>query len=60
MTQIEAREALAETWRFGRSNDLIVVREVGLIEAVRALEASRSPDPSATFGYAEIQAPPLP
>lgn len=58
MTQTEAREALAGTWRFSRSNDLIVVREVGLIEAVRALEANRSPNPSATFGYAEIQAPP--
>lgn len=58
MTRNEAREILAETWRFSRAGDLIAVSEVGLIEAVRATEASRSPNPSATYTYAEVHAPP--
>lgn len=52
MTRTQAREALAETWRFNRVGDLVVLREVKLIEAVRALEA-RSPNLPGSFGYRE-------
>ncbi len=44
MTKNEAREALATTWRFDRVDELIALREVALIEAVRAHEATRSPN----------------
>lgn len=57
MTRNEARDTLAEMWRFSRVGDLIAVSEVGLIEAVRATEASRLPNLSATYTYAEVQAP---
>jgi hypothetical protein len=56
MTRTQAREALAETWRFNRVDDLVALREVNLIEAVRALEV-RSPNPPGSFGYREALQP---
>lgn len=56
MTRTQAREALAETWRFNRVGNLIALREVNLIEAVRALEA-RSPNPPGSFSYSEALQP---
>ena len=57
MTRTQAREALAETWRFNRVGDLIALREVNLIEAVRALETARSPNPPGSFSYKEVLQP---
>lgn len=57
MTKNEAREALAATWRFNRVGDLIALREVELIEAVHAHEASRSPSPASSFAYADAPLP---
>jgi hypothetical protein len=56
MTRTQTREALAETWRFNCVGDLVALREVKLIEAVRALEA-RSPNPPGSFGYREAPQP---
>ncbi len=55
MTKNEAREILAETWRFSRIGDLIALREVELIEAVRDLEAARSVGPSSSLSYTRPQ-----
>lgn len=57
MTKNEAREILAETWRFSRVGDLIALREVELIEAVRDrdLEAARSVGPSSPLSYTRLQ-----
>lgn len=57
MTRDQAREALAETWRFNRVGDLIALREVKLVEAVRASETTRSPNPPGSFNYAEALQP---
>lgn len=55
MTKNEAREALATTWRFERVGELISLREVKLIEAVRAHEATRSPNLPSSPTYADAQ-----
>ena len=55
MTKNEAREVLAETWRFSRVGELIALREVELIEAVRDHEAARSAGSSAPLSYAQQQ-----
>lgn len=55
MTKNEAREALATTWRFDRVDELIALREVALIEAVRAHEATRSPNLPDSFTHADSQ-----
>jgi len=58
MTRDQAREALAETWRFSRVGDLIALREVKLVEAVRnTYETARSPNPPGSFNYAEALQP---
>lgn len=57
MTRNEAREALAKTWRFNCVGNLIALREVKLIEAVRAHETTRSSNPSASFAYVEALQP---
>ncbi len=57
MTKDQAREALAEAWRFSRVGDLIALREVKLVEAVRAYETTRSPNPPASFNYTEALRP---
>ncbi len=55
MTKNEAREILAETWRFSRVGELIALREVELIEAVRDHETARSAGPSTPLNYAHPQ-----
>ena len=57
MTRNEAREMLAETWRFSRVGELIALREVALIEAVREHELARSTGPSVPPTYAQAQPP---
>ena len=47
MTKSEAQKRLAATWRFNRVGGNIVLREVALIEAVRADQASSAVPPSA-------------
>ena len=55
MTRDEAKKALAETRRFSRVGELIALREVELIEAVRAHEAASSVGPSSSREYAQAQ-----
>lgn len=55
MTKNEAREALATTWRFDRVGELIALREVALVEAVRTHEASHSPNLLGSLSYADAQ-----
>ena len=51
MTRDEAKKALAETWRFNRVGELVALREVGLIEAVRAQEAASAAGSSSPHHY---------
>ena len=51
MTRDEAKKALAETWRFSRVGELVALREVGLIEAVRMHEAVSSAGSSSPHHY---------
>lgn len=55
MTRNEAREALSITWRFDRVGELIALRELALVEAVRTHEASRSPNLPGSLSYADAQ-----
>lgn len=58
MTKNEAREALAATWRFERTGDLISLREVELIGVVRAHETTYSSNPPRSFDYVDTQVQP--
>ena len=55
MTKNEAREALAASWRFERAGDLISLREVELIEAVRIHETTCSSNPPRSFDYVDAR-----
>lgn len=55
MTQNEALEALAGTWRFEPIGDLVVLREVSLIEAVRTQETTRLPNLPRSSNYVDTQ-----
>ena len=57
MNQDKAREILAETWRFSRVGELIALREVALIEAVRDHEAAHPAGPSTPPAYIRLQPP---
>lgn len=57
MTKNEAREALAATWRFSRVGDDIALREVALIEAVRAHELSNPSGAPTSPVYTESPRP---
>lgn len=46
MTKIEARAALAGTWRFERGENLIALREIDLISAVYAHETTHAANPT--------------
>ncbi len=54
MTQNEALKALAGTWQFERVGDLVALREVSLIEAVRTQDV-HLPNPSGAPNHADIQ-----
>ena len=56
MTRSEAREALADTWQFECVGDLIALREVDLIEAVRTQETTRLPNLPTSSNYVDTQA----
>ena len=51
MTRDEAKKALAKTWRFSRVGELVALREVGLIEAVRVHEAASAAGSSSPHHY---------
>lgn len=55
MTNNEAREALANTWRFERVGDLIALRETSLIEAVRTQETTLVPRLLRSSDYVDMQ-----
>lgn len=55
MTKNEAREALAATWRFNRMGELIALREIELIEAVRIHKTTYSPNLPGSISYDAIQ-----
>ncbi len=55
MTKTEARERLAETWRFSRVGEYIALREVELIEAVRAHEVVCSAGPSTSHDHVPVR-----
>lgn len=55
MNQDKAREILAETWQFSRVGELIALREVKLIEAVRDHEAAHLDGPATPPAYIRPQ-----
>lgn len=55
MTNDEAREALANTWLFERTGNLIALREVSLVEAVRTQETTRLPNLPRSSNYVNMQ-----
>ncbi len=57
MNQDKTREILTETWRFSRVGELIALREIALIEAVRDHEAARPVEPSTPPAYIRVRPP---
>ena len=55
MTKIEARAALAGTWRFERGENLIALREINLISAVYAHKTAHAANHKA-LGYDDTHA----
>lgn len=55
MTREEAKQALEATRCFERVGDAVVLRELGLIEAVSAYEAACHSDPPSTTSYSAAQ-----
>ncbi len=51
MTKIEARAALAGTWRFERAENLVALRETDLISAVYAHETTYAANPTEALSY---------
>lgn len=51
MTKNEARAALAGTWRFERTEDLIALREINLISAVYVHETTSTTNHTEALGY---------